>query len=115
MRLVRLLAAVLAGVKTATCWAGVLGSQGSRPGLRIIAQDGAGRDRALIEIIEVFENRFNLVEADFARAEGEGDFSLAYWREVHEGFFSRQGVFAPDMPIWCARFRLIEALGGDDQ
>ena len=47
-----------------------------------------------------------------ARREGEGDRSLAYWRQVHEAFFSeelaRAGLaFDGDMPVVCEDFRRV--------
>ncbi|MFX5656784.1 ASCH domain-containing protein [Acinetobacter baumannii] len=42
------------------------------------------------------------------RAEGEGDLSAQYWREGHQTYFEREGVFAPDMPLVCERFELVE-------
>ncbi len=52
------------------------------------------------------------VDASFARDEGEGDLSLAYWRAAHERYFTRAlprigRSFAPDMPLVCERFRVI--------
>ena len=53
---------------------------------------------------------------DFAAEEGEGDLSHAYWAAVHEDYFIREGTFAPDMMLWCERFRLVEIIGeGADQ
>lgn len=52
------------------------------------------------------------VGAEYARREGEGDLSLAYWRRVHEAFFTRELtdmglVFTPDMPVVCEEFRRV--------
>ncbi len=47
----------------------------------------------------------------FAADEGEGDRSLAYWRRAHTNYFTRRGEFAPDMALYCERFRLVETLG----
>lgn len=52
------------------------------------------------------------VSAEHARREGEGDLSLAYWRQVHEAFFTRELaglglVFTPDMPVVCEEFRRV--------
>jgi len=103
--------AVLSGLKTATCWAGVHGTFGAAPGVRFVVIDAAGADRAVVEVVDLTERRFDTMDEASARLEGEGDLSLAHWRAVHEGYFGRQGVFAEDMPIWFCRFRLIEALG----
>ena len=54
--------------------------------------------------------RFPEVDAAFAYDEGEGDRTLAYWRGAHEIYFSRLGQFAPDMLLWCERFRIVEVI-----
>lgn len=109
-----LLALVLAGKKTATC--GALGQfgEGGEPmpqvGRRDIVLDGEGRPAAVIETIEVTTKRFDEVDEQFAREEGEGDLSLAWWRDAHQTYFARNGGFSPDMEVVCERFKLIEAL-----
>src|SRR4051794_41196650 len=91
-----LLALVLDGRKTATCWAA---SEGQLTGLgrRMVALDGAGRPRAVIETVELVRRRFHEVDAAFAHDEGEGDRSLAYWRHAHRIYFTRLGQFAEEM------------------
>ena len=112
----KLLALVLAGKKTATCWAASQGLKGSAPGARYVVQDGAGAPRAVIESVELVQRRFDEVDAAFAAEEGEGDLSHAHWAAVHEDCFVREATYAPDMLLWCERFRLIEILGeGADQ
>lgn len=106
-----LLELVLQGVKTATSSA--LEDYGedeaiAEAGAVEVVLDGAGVPRAAIRIVSVEIRRFDEVDAEFAAAEGEGDRSLAYWRTAHEEFFSRYGLFRPDMPIVCERFELIE-------
>jgi uncharacterized protein YhfF len=60
--------------------------------------------------------RFNEVGWTFAHAEGEGDECLEDWRDGHRAYFTRNGGYAPDMMLWCERFRLVEILGeGADQ
>jgi len=105
-----LIEAALAGLKTATCWAKVHGTFGAEPGARFVLTDAAGADRAVVEVVELTERRFDTMDEASARLEGEGDLSLAHWRAVHEGYFGRQGVFAEDMPIWFCRFTLVETL-----
>lgn len=101
-----LLALVIAGHKTATCWsAGYAGP--SQPGTRSVVLDGKGNPRAVIETVEISRRRFFEVNAAFARDEGEGDLSLACWRQAHRCYFERNGGFAEDMPLWCERFRLV--------
>jgi uncharacterized protein YhfF len=54
---------------------------------------------------------FDQVDAGHARLEGEGDLSLAYWREVHERYFTDHATndrgFAPEMPVVLERFRVV--------
>ena len=111
-----LLALVLAGKKTATCWAAVQGLKGSELGARYVVLDGTARPRAVIESTELVQRRFDEVDPTFAAEEGEGDLSRAHWATVHEDCFTREGTYAPDMLLWCERFRLVEIIGeGADQ
>ena len=87
-----LLALVLAGAKTATSSAAaVYAKEGVAPpaeGDLSIVLDGHGRPRALVVTTQVRICAFDEVDAAHAAAEGEGDLSLAYWRRVHEKFFT---------------------------
>lgn len=52
------------------------------------------------------------VTEDFALKEGEGDRTLAYWRRVHEDFFTQElraeGLeFSPEMKVVCEQFELV--------
>jgi uncharacterized protein YhfF len=105
-----LLELVLSGKKTATCWAAIDGDKGADVGKRWIAKDGAGRLRAVLETVELTKRRFPEVDPAFAYEEGEGDRSLAYWREAHTEYFTRRGEFSSDMELFCERFRLVETL-----
>lgn len=110
-----LLALVLDGTKTAT--SGALWDYEAedeeipQAGDLAILTDGAGHPRALITVTDVEVVPFDQVSAEHADAEGEGDRSLAHWREVHERFFtefaSHERGFAPDMPVVCERFRVL--------
>ena len=102
-----LLELVLAGVKTATCSTEDEPNT-STPGERWIVLDGRGTPRCVIESTEVTYRRFGEVDADFAHDEGEGDRSLAYWRQAHRQYFGRLGKFSEDMMLMCERFRLVE-------
>jgi uncharacterized protein YhfF len=104
-----LLELVLAGVKTATCSTEDEPNT-STPGERWIVRDGRGMARCVIESTEVTYRRFAEVDATFAYEEGEGDRSLAYWRQAHRDYFGRQGKFSEDMMLMCERFRLVEIL-----
>ena len=107
-----LLALVLEGKKTATCWAVKDGDKGAAVGVRWIVKDGGGRHRAVLETVELTRRRFPDVDAGFAHDEGEGDRSLAYWRQAHQDYFTRRGEFSPNMELFCERFRLVEVLNG---
>lgn len=81
---------IASGIKTGTCssfweWQAE-GNPIPEVGLVTIVLDGQGQPLCIIETTEVTLCRFNEVDADFARAEGEGDFSLAYWRNAHQTF-----------------------------
>ncbi|MBV8971144.1 MAG: ASCH domain-containing protein [Sphingomonadaceae bacterium] len=108
-----LLALVLAGTKTATCWSVAAGPPPAAIGEQAIVLDSAGRDRVVVETVGIEQCRFDAVGAAFAFAEGEGDRSLAQWRAGHRRFFERNGGFDPAMPLWCERFRLIAVLPMD--
>jgi uncharacterized protein YhfF len=110
-----LIALVQEGVKTATCsalWT-YEEDQKSIPqkGELSIVVDGAGIPVAVIETVEVFLAPFNEVTERFAWDEGEGDRSLAYWRQAHRNFFGRQRfkdrAFHERMPLVCERFRVL--------
>ena len=102
-----LLELVLKGVKTATCSTEDEPNT-STPGERWVVLDARGTPRCIIESTEVTYRHFSEVDADFARDEGEGDRSLAYWREAHRRYFERLGRFSEDMMLMCERFRLVE-------
>jgi len=106
----QLLGLVIKGVKTATCSTEDEPNT-SAPGERWIVLDGRGEPRCVIETTEVTYRRFNEVDATFAHDEGEGDRSLAYWRDAHRAYFGRRGRFSEDMTLMCERFRLIEVFG----
>ena len=109
-----LLDLVLRGVKTATCSTEDEPNT-STPGERWIVRDGRGTPRCVIESIEVTYRRYSEVDAAFAHDEGEGDRSLAYWRDAHRNYFGRQGKFSEDMMLMCERFRLVEILAPAEQ
>jgi uncharacterized protein YhfF len=107
-----LLELVLAGVKTATCSTEDEPNT-STPSERWIVLDGRGHPRCVIETLEVTYRRFGDVDAAFAHDEGEGDRSLAHWRQAHRNYFGRLGRFSDDMMLMCERFRLIEIFAED--
>ncbi len=112
-----LLELVLAGDKTATASAlwdyEAEGEDLPTEGTLGIVVDGSGRPRALVVTTRVRVVPFDEVDADHARAEGEGDRSLEHWRQVHERFFtehpSRDRAFARDMPVVLEELRVLHA------
>ncbi len=109
----RLLALVLAGTKTAT--AGALWEHEAEnepvppPGELSIVLRGNGEPACVIEMTDVCVRPMSEVDDQFACDEGEGDRSLAWWREAHEAFFRRHlhridREFSPDMPLVLQRF-----------
>jgi uncharacterized protein YhfF len=106
-----LLALILEGKKTATCWAAAEGLKGAEVGKPWAVKDGAGVVRCILETTELSQRRYDEVDETFACDEGEGDRSLVYWREAHRNYFTRNGGFATDMLLNCERFRLVEILG----
>ena len=82
------------------------------PGELSVILDGSKTPVAVIETVAVETTPFNAVSAEHAYSEGEGDRSLADWRDGHWRFFTRSCARiwrTPDeaMPIVCERFRLL--------
>jgi len=107
-----------AGVKTATAslfWEYESGSERlPQAGDLSIITDWDKRPLCIIETTAIDIRTFDEVEAGHAYAEGEGDRSLAYWREVHWRYFSRTCAAlgrapAETMPVVCERFRVVYA------
>jgi uncharacterized protein YhfF len=110
-----LLDLVLAGVKVATAsslWDyDATGEPLPEVGEHSVVLDGADQPRAVIVTTEVRTVPFDQVDTEHAHAEGEGDRSLASWRQAHEWFWREHSEdprgWAPDMPVVCERFRLL--------
>jgi len=107
---------IVQGVKTATCSAlwewEAEGSPLPEVGLMTIVLNGRNQPLCIIETIEVTIRPFNEVDEQFAYEEGEGDRSLAAWREGHWRYFSRVlpkigRIPTQDMPLVCERFRVV--------
>lgn len=69
--------------------------KGAAPGESMIALDGAGCPRAVVQTVQLVQRRFDEVDEAFAYDEGEGDRSLAYWREAHRRYFTRLNLYQP--------------------
>ena len=109
-------ALIVQGTKTATCSAlwewEAEGNPIPEVGLITIVLDGSGEPLCIVETVQVTVRKYNEVDPDFARQEGEGDLSLNYWREAHRNYFSRVlkkigKEFSEEMPLVCERFRVI--------
>ena len=110
---------VLMGQKTATSSAFDLYAVGNEPlpkenELRVIL-DSKENAICIIETTKVEVIPFKEVSKDHAYKEGEGDKSLAYWRQVHEEVFtewmSEAGLtFTPDSKVVLEEFRKVYPL-----
>jgi uncharacterized protein YhfF len=107
---------IVRGKKTGTCSAlwqwEAEGKPIPQPRWITIILNGREQPMCIIEVTEVSVCRFNIVDEEFAQAEGEGDLSLKYWQEAHTKFFSRTlpkigKQFSEDMLLVCERFRVI--------
>ncbi|MBS3183297.1 ASCH domain-containing protein [Leucobacter manosquensis] len=108
----QLLELVLAGTKTGTAsslWDyEASGDPVPAVGDFSIILDGSGAPRAVLETTRIETVPFCDVTAEHARSEGEGDRTLADWRDTHERYWRRYSEnergFEPDMPVICERF-----------
>ncbi len=81
-------------------------------GLITVVLDGRGKPLCIIETYDTPIRKYSECDEELARAEGEGDLSLAFWREAHKRFFSRTlpkigREFSEDMLLVCERFQVI--------
>ena len=77
-----------------------------------IVVDHLGRPALITRIVRVEVLPFDEVGAGYAAIEGEGDGSLAFWRQAHWAFFSREcrrigREPSPTMPVVCGVFELL--------
>ena len=77
-----------------------------------IVTDWAGKAVAVIRTASVEIRRFGDVDEDFARAEGEGDSTLDWWKTAHQAYY--ESVLAgsgyivdANLEIICERFELV--------
>ena len=105
-----------AGVKTATSsaaiWYEIEDEPMPKAGEYSVILDSRDQAVCAIRTTRVYTVPFDQVTAEHAYKEGEGDRSLAYWRQVHEEFFRAElaeaGLaFAPDMPVVCEEFEAV--------
>jgi uncharacterized protein YhfF len=108
----QLVAAVLAGEKTATSglWSEFMADGDDVPaaGDRFVLHDFDDRPSAIVEVTDAQRVPAREIDVAFARDEGEGFESVEDWRIAHEQFF--QQSIAPDTEIVAIRFRLVQQL-----
>lgn len=111
-----LLDLILADRKRATCalarWYAAQDLALPQPGDLSLILDGEGRPRCVIRTTRAEIRPFATGDAAFARAEGEGDGSFAYWHAAHMEYFRREGdregfVFDETMPTVFEHFERI--------
>ncbi|PTX50347.1 uncharacterized protein YhfF [Melghirimyces profundicolus] len=108
---------VIDGVKTATCSAFIFYEMENEPlpsvGDYSILLNSMDVPVAIIKTTEVKMMPMNEVPEDFAVAEGEGDRTYRYWKEVHKEFFKEElskigREFTEDLLLVCERFELMD-------
>ena len=85
-----------------------------KPGQLSVVTRFSGEPVCVIETLSINIIPFAEVDADFAATEGEGDGSLAYRRQAHSAYFSRECArlgrdFDSQMPVVCEVFELASA------
>lgn len=107
---------VLAGVKRATAgslWTfEAMGKPLPAPGDLSVVTTWGGEPLCIIETRSIEIVPFRAVPAAFAADEGEGDGSLAFWRQAHREYFTREcarlgRTFDEEMPVVCERFGVV--------
>lgn len=107
---------VVQGIKTATSSAydlyAIDGEELPEAGECSVILDSHGNAKCIIRTTKVYVTAFDRVSETHAYKEGEGDRSLAYWREIHESFFTdclkEAGLFfSSTMDVVCEEFELV--------
>jgi uncharacterized protein YhfF len=85
-----------------------------------IVVDDAGEPVVVTRLTSVEVVPFGEVTPAYAAIEGEGDGSLAYWREGHWAYFSREcarigRVPSEEMPVVCGVFEVLEVVPTADE
>jgi len=73
---------------------------------------GNGLPGCIIETREIRKKKFREITGEDAALEGEGDLSLAYWRQAHEWFFrleyrDNHREFSEEIPVIFERFAVV--------
>lgn len=107
---------VLKGIKTATASAYPLYEIEKEPlpkaGAYSTILNSKNEAVCIIQTTKVYVVPFREVSAEHAYKEGEGDYSLDYWKQVHTKFFSAcmskiGTIFKEDMLVVCEEFKLV--------
>ena len=107
---------VVQGIKTATSSAyelyAIENEALPEAGEYSVILDSHDNARCIIKTTKVYVTSFDKVSEAHAYKEGEGDRSLAYWREVHEKFFTdcfnEAGLsFSPAAEVVCEEFEVV--------
>lgn len=107
---------VLQGIKTGTASAYALYEMENEPMPKVgdysVILDSKDEAKCVIQTTKLYVAPFMEVTEEHARKEGEGDKSLAYWRRVHEEFFTdcfkEVGLpFDPAMEVLCEEFKVV--------
>jgi len=74
--------------------------------------DGEQRAQCITQLSDVSIMPFSQVTEDYAKAEGEGDLTLAYWKKAHQAFFTRElcayhKQWSDDLLVVCERFHVV--------
>lgn len=89
------------------------------PGALDLVTTWSGDACAIIQTRRVIVRPFSSVPAEHAAAEGEGDGSLAWWRDVHKDYYARELLGTPytpsdEMPVVCQYFDVVYPLPRPD-
>lgn len=110
------------GIKTTTSslmWGlDYIGEPLPKVGEVAVVADGNGEPLCIIEVTEVEIKPFNTVDEQFAFEYGEGDRTLAFWRNDNWDYLARWcteigRVPSETMLLGCQRFRLLYPQGRD--
>lgn len=82
-----------------------------------IVLDHAGAPAIVTRVTSVAVAPYSEVTEEYAAIEGEGDGSLAYWRDAHWAFFSRECARigrepSESMPVVCSVFEVLGVVPG---
>lgn len=119
----RLAALVEQGIKTATSSLLRYYQAGNHPieqaGDHCIVLDAAGQPRCIIEMTEIRTIPFGDVDAAFAADYGEGERTLAWWRQDLGNYYANEAAslgwsFNAGTPLVCKRFRVVFRCGAPE-